>query len=227
MHSLPQGGGRNLFSGVQGKTHFETNSLEKINQFYLAKRNYANPVYVVATICHQVRWLRWGHPSLFHIASPLLIWYKMFCVRDISYRLIWMEFINIVSVFAQSGTLSPFNWWIIVVLTYNPSVLMCVEIIDVLKLKRKCAEPWAFVTVSGQWPQGWNIRGSCNRKICISFNELQNTVNSVSWKAYAYLWTPACTRFLQCAHLRAQNADFTVIWFLQNMSGTTYAYPRP
>ena len=53
--------------------------------------NYASPVYGVATICHQVRWLRWGHPSLFHIATSLLIWYKMFCVRDISYRLIWME----------------------------------------------------------------------------------------------------------------------------------------
>ena len=47
-------------------------------------RNYANPVYDVATICHQVRWLRWGHPSLFHTATSLLIWYKMFCVRDVS-----------------------------------------------------------------------------------------------------------------------------------------------
>ena len=63
---------------------------------------YANPVYGVATICHQVRWLRWGHPSLFHIATSLLIWYKMFCVRDISYRLIWMEFINMFSLYAQS-----------------------------------------------------------------------------------------------------------------------------
>ena len=71
--------------------------------------NYANPVYGVATICHQVRWLRWGHPSLFHIATSLLIWYKMFCVRDISYRLIWMEFINMFSVYAQSGTHSRFH----------------------------------------------------------------------------------------------------------------------
>ena len=35
--------------------------------------NYANPVYGVATICHQVRWLRWGHPSLFHTATSLLV----------------------------------------------------------------------------------------------------------------------------------------------------------
>ena len=92
--------------------------------------DYANPVYGVATICHQVRWVRWGHPSPFHKATSLLIWYKMFCVRDISYRLIWMEFINMFSVYAQSGTHSRFNWWVIVVLTYNPSVLMCVEITD-------------------------------------------------------------------------------------------------
>ena len=72
--------------------------------------NYANPVYRVATICHQVRWLRWGHPSLFHIATSLLIWYKMFCVRVISYRLIWMELINMFSMYAQSGTHSHFNW---------------------------------------------------------------------------------------------------------------------
>ena len=72
--------------------------------------NYANPVYAVATICHQVRWLRWGHPSLFHTATSLLIWYKVFCVRDISYRLMWVEFINMFSVYAQSGTHSRFNW---------------------------------------------------------------------------------------------------------------------
>ena len=96
--------------------------------------NYANPVYGVATICHQVRWLRWGHPSLFHTATSLLIWYKMFCVRDISYRLIRIEFINMFSVYAKSGTHSRINWQIIVVLTYNPSVLMCVEITDAPKL---------------------------------------------------------------------------------------------
>ena len=72
--------------------------------------NYANPVYDVATICHQVRWLRWGHPSLFHTATSLLIWYKMFCMREISCRHIWMEFINRFSVYAQSGTHSRFNW---------------------------------------------------------------------------------------------------------------------
>ena len=67
-------------------------------------------LYGVATICHQVRGLRWGHPSLFHIATSLLIWYKIVCLRDISYRLIWLELINMFSVYAQSGTHSRFNW---------------------------------------------------------------------------------------------------------------------
>ena len=79
--------------------------------------NYADPVYGVATICHQVRCLRWGHPSLFYIAMSLLIWYRMFCMRDISYRLIWMKYINMFSVYGQSGTHRPFNWWIIAVFT--------------------------------------------------------------------------------------------------------------
>ena len=53
--------------------------------------NYTNPLYGVSTIWHQVRCLRWGHPGLFYTATSLFIWYKMFCLRDISYRLIWYE----------------------------------------------------------------------------------------------------------------------------------------
>ena len=58
-----------------------------------------------------------GHPSLFHTATSLLIWYKMFCMRDISYRLTWMKFLNMLSVYAQSGTHRHVNWLIIAVLT--------------------------------------------------------------------------------------------------------------
>ena len=57
-----------------------------------------------------------GHPSLFRTATSLLIWYKMFCMRDISYRLIWMKFINMFSVYAQFGTHRRFNPWTIAVL---------------------------------------------------------------------------------------------------------------
>ena len=39
----------------------------------ISSLHYANPVYGVATICHQVPWLRWGHLSLFHTATSLLI----------------------------------------------------------------------------------------------------------------------------------------------------------
>ena len=113
---------------------FNSYSTQRHTIHTILPRNYATPVYGVATICHQVRWLRWGHPSLFHTATSPLIWYKIFCVRDILYRLIWMEFINMFSVYAQSGTQSRFNWWIIVILTYNPSVLMCVEITDAPQL---------------------------------------------------------------------------------------------
>ena len=79
--------------------------------------NYANPVYGVDTICHQVRCLRWGHPSPFHTAMSLLIWYKMFCMTDISYKIIGMKFINMLSVYAQPGTHRRFDWWIIAILT--------------------------------------------------------------------------------------------------------------
>ena len=88
-----------------------------INASQLIWGNYANPVYGVAIICHQVRCLRWGHQSLFHTVISLLIWYEMFCMRDISYRLIWMKFINMLSVYAQSGTHRHFHWWIIAVST--------------------------------------------------------------------------------------------------------------
>ena len=95
--------------------------------------NYANPLYGVPIICHQVRCLRWGHPHLFHTATSLFISYKRFCMRDISYWLIWMKFISMLSVYMQSGMHRCFNWWIIAVLTSNPSVLMCVEISDAHK----------------------------------------------------------------------------------------------
>ena len=81
------------------------------------QRNYANSVYGVANICHQVRCLRWGHPSLFHTATSLWIWYKMSCMRNMSSRLIWMESINMLSVYPQYGTHGCFNWRMTAVLT--------------------------------------------------------------------------------------------------------------
>ena len=71
-----------------------------------------------------------GHPSLFHTTTSFLIWYKMTYIIQTYMDGIYKD----VSVYAQSGTHSRFTLWIIVVLTYNPSVLMCVEITDAPKL---------------------------------------------------------------------------------------------
>ena len=47
--------------------------IDPFGAFWCILFNYADPVYGVATICHQVRCLRWGQPSLFHTAMSLLI----------------------------------------------------------------------------------------------------------------------------------------------------------
>ena len=73
-------------------------------------------------------WVPFIQPRLFQFDIKCSAWEIKL------YRLIWMEFINMFSVYASSGTHSRFNWWIIVDLAYNPSVLMCVEIIDAPKL---------------------------------------------------------------------------------------------
>ena len=106
------------FCAKQAVRHYLDQWRHKVDRIIMSNCfNYADPVYGVATICHQVRCLCWGHPSLFHTATSFLIWYKMFCMRYISYRLIWMKCINMLSVYAQSGTHKRFNWWIIAVLT--------------------------------------------------------------------------------------------------------------
>ena len=89
--------------------------------------NYANPVYSVSTICHQVRCLRRGGGGgggggggilvSLSYSHVFFIWYKTFRMRDISCGFIWMEFINMLSVYTQSGTHRRFDWWIMAVLT--------------------------------------------------------------------------------------------------------------
>ena len=46
------------------------NSIEGV--FPTFQCNYTISVYGVATICHQVRCLRWGHPSLLHTITLTL-----------------------------------------------------------------------------------------------------------------------------------------------------------
>ena len=75
---------------IMGKSHSSQLNIT-VSNVECSIRNYANPVYGFATICHQVRCLRWGHPSLIYTATSLLIRYKMFYMRDISYRLISVD----------------------------------------------------------------------------------------------------------------------------------------
>ena len=73
-------------------------------------RNTLNPVYGVAILCHQFRCIRWGYPILFYTAASLSSWYKTVCMRKMVYRLRGMKFINILSMYVQSGTHMHFNW---------------------------------------------------------------------------------------------------------------------
>ena len=75
--------------------------------------SYANPEYGVATICHQVRCLPWGHLSLFHTATSLLIWYKMF-------QCCWELF----------STMGPFN--VFMKFQWVPAVHTCLEMFNVM-----------------------------------------------------------------------------------------------
>ena len=123
----------------------------------LASHFTLNPVLGDATICHQVHCMRWGHRSLF-MQSRIL--YKMACMGDVIYRLIWMKLISMLSMYVQPGTYRHFRWRIIAVLPRGPTVLMFVDITSAPKLQRKYAETWVFVAVSEEWPLGKTIRGS-------------------------------------------------------------------
>ena len=77
---------------------------------------------------------------VFHAATSILSWYKMVFIRDTVYRLMWMKFVNMLSVSVQSGTRRYFDWWIIPVLTQNPTVMMLGDINSVPKY----VETWVF-----------------------------------------------------------------------------------
>ena len=61
--------------------------------------NYANPVYGVPTICHQVRCLRRRHPSLFHTAT------SFFYIKCSAWEIYHADVYGwtLLSVYAQSG----------------------------------------------------------------------------------------------------------------------------
>ena len=79
--------------------------------------NYVNPVCCVATVCHQVRCMYWGHLGYFRRAISHLKWYKIVCVRYLACTFSQMESINMFARFLQSGVPRHFLWIFIAVWT--------------------------------------------------------------------------------------------------------------
>ena len=71
---------------------------------WVNKHNTPNPVCSVATICHQVCFVHWGHPSLFHTASFLLNWYKIIDMENLLYGFFKVKFTNMLSIYVKFGT---------------------------------------------------------------------------------------------------------------------------
>ena len=64
---------------------------------------YVNPLCCVATVCHQVHCMCWGHLGHFHRAISHLKWYKMVCMRYLACISNQTKSINMLSMFLQSG----------------------------------------------------------------------------------------------------------------------------
>ena len=88
------------------------------------KYNYVNPICCVATVCHQVRCMYWGHLGHFHMAISHLKWYKIACMRYLACAFSQMKYINMFSMFLQSGVPRHFLWRFIAVWIYNLTIFM-------------------------------------------------------------------------------------------------------
>ena len=106
--------------------------LHLLSNIYLF--NYVNPVCCVATVCHQVRCMYWGHLGHFHRATSHLKWYKIVCMRYLTCTFSQMKSINMVAMFLQSGVPRHFLWRSIAVWIYNLTVFMFMYINVDLKL---------------------------------------------------------------------------------------------
>ena len=87
--------------------------------------NYVNPVCCVATVCHQVRCMYWGHLGHFHRAISHLKWYKIVCVRCLACTFSQMESINMFARFLQSGVPRHFLWRFIEPHCFHVYVCQC------------------------------------------------------------------------------------------------------
>ena len=59
--------------------------------------NTPNPAWCVATVCHQVSCMFWGHLGLFHRTTSHLNWNKMVCMWDSAYTCSRMRSTNMFS----------------------------------------------------------------------------------------------------------------------------------
>ena len=128
--------------------------------------NYVNPVYCVATVCHQVCCIYWGHLGHFRRAISHLKWYKIACMRYLACIFSQMKSINTFSIFLQSGVPRHLLWRFIAVWIYNLTVFMFMYVNVDLKLLRQYAETWVFGMLLCYVRQGNYILGLGNYHIC-------------------------------------------------------------
>ena len=79
--------------------------------------NYVNPVWCVAIVCHQVGCMHWGHLGHLHRVISHLKWYKIVCMRYLTCTFCQMKYINMFSMYLQSGVPRHFLWRFIAVWT--------------------------------------------------------------------------------------------------------------
>ena len=75
--------------------------------------NYIDPKCCVATVCHQVRCMFWGHLSHFHRAISHLEGHKIVCMRYVACTFSQMKSIDKFSMYLQSGIPRHVIWWFI------------------------------------------------------------------------------------------------------------------
>ena len=90
--------------------------------------NYVNPICCIATVCHQVRCMYWGHLGYFHRAISHLKWYKIVCMRYLACIFCQMKSIDMFSMFLQSGVPRNFLSRFIAVWIYNLTVFMFMHV---------------------------------------------------------------------------------------------------
>ena len=92
--------------------------------------NYINPIFCVATVCHQVCCIYWGHLDHFHRAISHFKWYKIIWMRYFACIFCHMKSIDMFSMFLQSGIPRHFLWRFIAVWKYNLTVLcLCMSML--------------------------------------------------------------------------------------------------